>query len=66
MKEHLHILALDIFQTAKDNNVDIEVEWIPRTQNERADYLSKIVDYDDWTVKDNYCHVVTSVWGLAQ
>ena len=47
MKEHLHILALDIFQTAKDNKIDIEVEWIPRTQNERADYLSKIVDYDD-------------------
>ena len=52
MKEHLHILALDIFQTAKDNKIDIEVEWIPRTQNERADYLSKIVDYDDCTVKD--------------
>ena len=63
MKEHLHILALDIFQTAKDNKVDIEVEWIPRTQNERADYLSKIVDYDDWTVKDCYFHAVTSVWG---
>ena len=28
MKEHLHILALDIFQTAKDNKIDIEVEWI--------------------------------------
>ena len=63
MKEHLHILALDIFQTAKDNKIDIEVEWIPRTQNERADYLSKIVDYDDWTVKDCYFHAVTSVWG---
>ena len=44
MKEHLHILALDIFQTARDNKIDIAVEWIPRTQNERADYLSKIVD----------------------
>ena len=50
MKEHLHILALDIFQTAKNNKIDIELEWIPHTQNERADYLSKIVDYDDWTV----------------
>ena len=67
MKEHLHILALDIFQTAKDNKIDIEVEWIPRTQNERADYLGKIVDYDDWTVKDCYFHAVTSaVWGPAQ
>ena len=63
MKEHLHILALDIFQTAKDNKIDIEVEWIPRNQNERTDYLSKIVDYDEWTVKDCYFHAVTSVWG---
>ncbi|PFX26398.1 hypothetical protein AWC38_SpisGene8944 [Stylophora pistillata] len=63
MKEHLHILALDIFHTAKDNKIDIEVEWIPRTQNGRADYLSKILDYEDWTVKDCYFHAVTSVWG---
>ena len=63
MKEHLHILALDIFQTAKDNKIDIEIEWIPRTQNERADYLSKIVGYDDRAVKDCYFHAVTSVWG---
>ena len=62
MKEHLNILALDIFQTAKDNNIDIEVEWLPRTQNERADYLSKIADYDDWTVKDCYFHAGTSIW----
>ena len=52
MKEHLHTLALDIFQTIKENNIDIEVEWIPCTQNERKDYSSKIVDYDDCTVKD--------------
>ena len=25
--------------------------------------MSKIVDYDDWTVKDCYFHAVTSVWG---
>ena len=54
MKEHLHILALNIFQTTKDNKIEIKVEWIPCTQNERADYLSKIVDYDDWTVKGDY------------
>ena len=54
MKEHLHTLALDIFQTIKENNIYIEVEWIPRTQNERTDYSTKIVDYDDCTVKDWY------------
>ena len=54
MKDHLHILALDRTQTAKDNKTDVEVEWIPRTQNERTDYSSKIFDYDDCTVKDWY------------
>ena len=48
----MHVLALDRIQTAKDNKVDIEVELIPRTQNERTDYSSKIVDYDDCTVKN--------------
>ena len=52
MKDHLHILALDRTQTAKDNKTDVEVEWIPCTQNERTDYSSKIFDYDDCTVKD--------------
>ena len=66
MKEHLHILALDIFQTAKDNKIDIEVEWIPRTQNEREDYLSKVVDYDDWTVKDCYFRAVPLFGAPAQ
>ena len=31
--------------------------------NERADYLSKIVDNDDWIVKDCYFRAVTSLWG---
>jgi len=31
--------------------------------NEKADYLSKIVDFDDWTVKDCYFHAVFSYRG---
>ena len=63
MKEHLHQLAVDIFHTAKENNIEIEVEWIPCSSNEKADYLSKIVDFDDWIVKDCYFHGVNSYWG---
>jgi len=47
MKQHLHQLALDIFHTARENNIEIEAEWIPRSLNEKADYLNKIVDCDD-------------------
>ena len=41
MKEHLHQLAVDIFHTAKENNIEIEVEWIPRSLNEKADLLGQ-------------------------
>ena len=39
------------------------MEWIPRSDNEVADYLSKIVDFDDWGVKDSYFQTVNSIWG---
>ena len=54
MKVHLQKLALDIFYTLKDSNIEMEIEWIPRTLNERADYLSRIIDRDYWRVKDHY------------
>ena len=39
------------------------MEWIPRSDNEVADYFSKIVDFDDWGVKDSYFHTLNSIWG---
>ena len=66
MKEHLHQLAVDIFHTAKENNIKIEAEWIPRSLNEKADYLSKIIDFDNWTVKDCYFHGVNYYWVPVQ
>ena len=35
-----------------EKNISLEVEWIPRTENKRADYISRIVDADDWAVSD--------------
>jgi hypothetical protein len=29
------------------------VEWIPRTENERADFISRIVDFDDWGISED-------------
>ena len=62
MKEHLPQLVVDIFHTAR-KNIEIDVQWVLRLLNERADYLSKIVDYDDWIVKDCYFRAVTSLRG---
>ena len=32
------------------HGIYIKPEWVPRSRNEQADYLSRIVDFDDWFV----------------
>lgn len=63
MKKHLHQLTVDVFHNAKENNMEIEAELIPRSLNEKADYLIKVVVYDDCSAKNCYFHAVTSYWG---
>ncbi|VDI18252.1 Hypothetical predicted protein [Mytilus galloprovincialis] len=50
MKPYLQDIAYDIFVTCLKYNVSLEVEWIPRAENEIADYISRIIDTDDWGV----------------
>ena len=62
-KVHLHKLAMEIFSLSKDHDIAIDMEWIPRSDNEVADYLSKFVDFDERGVKDSYFQTVNSIWG---
>jgi len=41
---------MEIFSLSKEQNIAIDMEWIPRSDNEVAEYLSKIVDFDNWGV----------------
>ena len=59
---HLQKLAKEIFSLSKEHDKAIDMEWIPRSDNEVADYLSKFVDFDDWGVKDSYFQTVNSIW----
>ena len=62
-KEHLQKVALDVFSLSMNNHIHLEPEWIPRELNERADYLSRIVDYDDWKLNPVVFGVLEQVWG---
>lgn len=54
MKEHLQCRPLHIFSVCL-LYIKLEVEWIPRSTNDRADILSKVIDYNDWQIKrDNF------------
>ena len=63
MKEELQSLALHIFTMCVLNSIRLEVEWIPRSANDRADFLSKIVDYHDWRVRRKYFLLAENKWG---
>ena len=49
-KTVLHKLALDMFSTCLKYNVNIDMVLIPRSENDKADFLSHIVDIDDWSI----------------
>ncbi len=50
MKTQLHAIALNIFRFCIMHRVSLSVQWIPRGENDRADQLSRIQDWDDWQV----------------
>ena len=39
------------------------MEWIPRSQNEIADYVSRITDADDWMIDPSLFMSVGMLWG---
>ena len=47
----------------EQQNIVISPEWIPRENIERADYLSRCLDSDDWLVSVNVFSMLSSKWG---
>lgn len=39
------------------------MEWIPRSLNDKADYISHIQDFDDWSINPQFFSWVDSMWG---
>ena len=37
--------------------------WIPRSENTRADYISKIIDFDDWGTSCEFFDFMDKIWG---
>jgi len=55
--------ALSIFTTCLRNNIRIEPEWIPRRENELADYYSRIIDYDDYKLNPAVFQWLDALYG---
>ena len=62
MKLDLHRLAIKIFQFCAEHSIYLEVQWIPRTENEGADYISRLVDFDDWQITPDLFQSLEQLW----
>ena len=61
--EILHKLSLEIHDICDKQNISFIVEWIPREENTKADYLSRCLDSDDWTISDEIFNLLNRKWG---
>ena len=52
-----------VFNLMLQYQIRIEPSWIPREQNQCADYLSRIIDYDDWQLNPMVFSMLDSVFG---
>ena len=63
MSLRLQRQALEIFQFCAVNNVSVKFEWVPRSVKEYADSLSRVIDFDDWSVSEAvFLSSLFSVW----
>jgi hypothetical protein len=63
MKSELQDIAMSICKTCMESNIHLELEWVPRSQNERADKISRIIDNDDWAVSEELFQYFDGLWG---
>ena len=62
-KAHLQQEALAIFEMVVKNLIRIEPEWIPREENQQADYLSRLQDRDNWRINPKVFLKLNAQWG---
>ena len=60
---HLQQIAEDIFSFCLTNSVSFQTQWAPTTENELADYLSRIVDPDDRMLSPDLFKLIANMWG---
>ena len=56
-------LVLDHFSFCSKFNIRLILQWIPREQNELADYYSRIKDTDNWSIDNDSFRLINKLYG---
>ena len=68
-RKHLQEEAIKVFKVFKvfslcmQHGIRLYIEWIPREENENADYFSKLEDEDDWMLSPQAIQMIDRAWG---
>ena len=62
-KPSLQKEAFAIYSFALSNGVHIDPEWILRDENQKANFLSRQSDQDDWSIHPNVFKDLDEAWG---
>ena len=54
---------MPFFSICLKARIELDIQYIPRSLNEKADYLSKIIDYDDWEIKPQLFRLLEGKFG---
>ena len=54
IKFDLHRVARSIFSICMQLSIHLEVQWIPRSLNQQADYISHLIGIDDWQITNEF------------
>lgn len=41
----------------------IDIQWVPREQNTKVDYISKMIDHENWGFSDDFFAFIDKLWG---
>jgi len=66
MKHELQNIAMAIYRLCMGYSIVLEMDWIPRSENEKADYFSKITDFDDWGISFEMLSILQARYGVFE
>ena len=63
MKMELQRMAMNIFSVYVQKGIIIDIQWIPRQENVKADYISNNKSHEDWGVTSEFFQFMNQMWG---
>ena len=67
MKPDMQFFSQKIFEICFQNNIKLNLEWVPRDQNKLADFISRqadMLDTDDWGLTTEFFQILQNLYGV--